>query len=138
MLHFAASDFGLHCLPISHKKNARLIWVKNTSSNNLDPDKCLRKRTYKVRIFRYQIYHARLQECVLNHFAQGTMKPSLLNLISKDVKLIFYISGHQLIHSSNYNLFFTLIQHYSKSAMSCLPDKDRQRLSGQCATMQLI
>ena len=23
----AASDLGLHCLPISHKKDARLIWV---------------------------------------------------------------------------------------------------------------
>ena len=24
-----ASDLGLHCLPLSHKKDARLIWVKN-------------------------------------------------------------------------------------------------------------
>ena len=24
----AASDLVLHCLPISHRKNARLIWVK--------------------------------------------------------------------------------------------------------------
>ena len=24
----AAADMGLHCLPMSHKKNARLIWVK--------------------------------------------------------------------------------------------------------------
>ena len=23
----AASDLGLHCLPMSHKKDARLIWV---------------------------------------------------------------------------------------------------------------
>ena len=23
----AASDLDLHCLPMSHKKNARLIWV---------------------------------------------------------------------------------------------------------------
>ena len=22
------SDLGLHCLPVSHKKDARLIWVK--------------------------------------------------------------------------------------------------------------
>ena len=28
--HFAASDLVLHCLPMSHKKNARLIWVKIT------------------------------------------------------------------------------------------------------------
>ena len=26
--HFGASDLGLHCLPMSHKKNANLIWVK--------------------------------------------------------------------------------------------------------------
>ena len=25
---YAASDFGLHSLPMSHKKDARLIWVK--------------------------------------------------------------------------------------------------------------
>ena len=27
-LHFAASDLGLHCLPMSHKKDAGHIWVK--------------------------------------------------------------------------------------------------------------
>ena len=29
--HFVASDLGLHCLPMSHKKDASLtcIWVKN-------------------------------------------------------------------------------------------------------------
>ena len=26
--HSAASDLGLHCLPLSHKKDAMLIWVK--------------------------------------------------------------------------------------------------------------
>ena len=24
-----ASDLGLHCLPMSHRKDARLIWVKH-------------------------------------------------------------------------------------------------------------
>ena len=28
MQRFAASDLGLHCLRMSHKKNARLIWFK--------------------------------------------------------------------------------------------------------------
>ena len=28
MLHYLASDLGLHCLPLSHKKYARHIWVK--------------------------------------------------------------------------------------------------------------
>ena len=28
---FAASDLVLHCLPLSHKKDARLIWVNATS-----------------------------------------------------------------------------------------------------------
>ena len=27
-LHSAASDLDLHCLSMSHKKDARLIWVK--------------------------------------------------------------------------------------------------------------
>ena len=25
---FVASDLGLHCLPMSHKKSARYLWVK--------------------------------------------------------------------------------------------------------------
>ena len=28
MPHSAASDLGLHCLPMAHKKDARLIWVE--------------------------------------------------------------------------------------------------------------
>ena len=28
MPHSAASDYGLHCLLISHKKDAMLIWYK--------------------------------------------------------------------------------------------------------------
>ena len=31
MLHTAVSDLGLHCLPMSHKKDARLIWVNGLS-----------------------------------------------------------------------------------------------------------
>ena len=27
-LHFAPSDLVLHCFPMSHKKNASLIWLK--------------------------------------------------------------------------------------------------------------
>ena len=27
-LHSVVSDLGLHCLPMSHKKDARHIWVK--------------------------------------------------------------------------------------------------------------
>ena len=27
--HSVASDLGLHCLPMSYKKHARHIWVKN-------------------------------------------------------------------------------------------------------------
>ena len=26
--HYAVSDLYLHCLPMSHKNDARLIWVK--------------------------------------------------------------------------------------------------------------
>ena len=33
MLHFAASDLGLHYLPMSNKKNARLIWVNRKQTN---------------------------------------------------------------------------------------------------------
>ena len=28
--HFAASDLVLHCLPMSHKKDAMLIWVNDS------------------------------------------------------------------------------------------------------------
>ena len=31
---FAVSTLILHCLPMSHKKNARLIWVNKTFLNN--------------------------------------------------------------------------------------------------------
>ena len=41
--HSVVSDLGLHCLPMSHKKDARHIWVKNAitllshkSSRNLE------------------------------------------------------------------------------------------------------
>ena len=30
-LRSAASDLGLHCLPMSQKRDARLIWVKEIS-----------------------------------------------------------------------------------------------------------
>ena len=29
MPHSAASDLGLHCLPMSQKRDSRLIWVKD-------------------------------------------------------------------------------------------------------------
>ena len=32
--HFVASDLGLTCLPMSHKKDARHIWVKNYLLSN--------------------------------------------------------------------------------------------------------
>ena len=35
MPHFAASDQVLHCLLMSHKKPARLIWVNNLDENPL-------------------------------------------------------------------------------------------------------
>ena len=31
-----ASDLGLHCLPMSHRKDARLIWVKHLPKVNLN------------------------------------------------------------------------------------------------------
>ena len=30
--HSVASDLGLHCLPMSHKKRARHIWVENCNN----------------------------------------------------------------------------------------------------------
>ena len=27
--HFVASDLVLHCLPMSHKKDARFVWVRH-------------------------------------------------------------------------------------------------------------
>ena len=34
----AASGLGLHCLPMSHKKDARLIWVKKSCNCNFPKD----------------------------------------------------------------------------------------------------
>ena len=34
-----ASDLGLHCLPMPHKKNARLIWVNR--ANHIIGKSCL-------------------------------------------------------------------------------------------------
>ena len=33
MPNFSASDLVLHCLPMSHKKDARLNWVEYTIQN---------------------------------------------------------------------------------------------------------
>ena len=42
MRQFAASDLILHCLPMSHIKDARLIWIKSAFSirveNSVDSD----------------------------------------------------------------------------------------------------
>ena len=43
MPHSAASDLGLHCLPMSHKKDARLIWV----SLNVKPFKVLEVKGFE-------------------------------------------------------------------------------------------
>ena len=37
MPHFAASDLVLHCLPMFHKKDARLIWVKQGAKFDTNP-----------------------------------------------------------------------------------------------------
>ena len=34
MLHSVASDLGLHCSPMPHKKDARLIWFKLEKHNS--------------------------------------------------------------------------------------------------------
>ena len=31
--HYALSDLGLHCLPMFHGKDARIIWVKSKSAS---------------------------------------------------------------------------------------------------------
>ena len=79
-------------------------------------------------------------------------KPRLVNLISKDVNLVFYLSVYPLLNTlqtSDYDviLMFVLIQchkrRHSKSATSSWPDKgnmpwDRKRLLGHVETIQLI
>ena len=47
------SGLGLHCLPMSHKKDARLIWVKKCISSRCDVQAvttCL-KEDYYINIF---------------------------------------------------------------------------------------
>ena len=77
-------------------------------------------------------------------------KPSLVNLISKDANLVFYLSVYTLLctlQTSDYDVFFVLIQRHerrhSKSATSSWPDKgnmpwDRKRLLCYVETIQLI
>ena len=78
-------------------------------------------------------------------------KPSLVNLISKDANLEFYLSVYPLLNTlqSDYDviLMFVLIQRHkrrhSKSATSSWPDKgnmpwDRKSLLGHVETIQLI
>ena len=43
---FAASDLGLHCLPMSHKKDAMLIWVKVRDYSNDTYTLCLEQNSY--------------------------------------------------------------------------------------------
>ena len=42
MPHSVASDLGLHCLCMSHKKEARLIWVNNHGWQTVElaPKRC--------------------------------------------------------------------------------------------------
>ena len=42
-----ASDLGLHCLHMSHKKDVRLIWVKSLKNGSND---CLNK-IYELKTF---------------------------------------------------------------------------------------
>ena len=79
-------------------------------------------------------------------------KASLVNLISKDANLVFYVSVYPLLNtlqSSDYDVFFLFLliqrhwRRHSKSATSSWPDKgnmpwDRKRLSGYVETIQLI
>ena len=79
-------------------------------------------------------------------------KPSLVNLISKDANLVFYLSANPLLNTlqtSDYDVIlrFVLIQRHkrrhSKSATSSWPDKgnmpwDRKRLLGHVETIQWL
>ena len=78
-------------------------------------------------------------------------KPSLVNLISKDANLVFYLSVYTLLNTlqNDYDviLMFVFIQRHkrrhSKSATSSCPDKgnmpwDTKSLLGHVETIQLI
>ena len=98
----------------------------------------------------YQVYQARLWECLLNCEACRAIqhafpKPSLVNLISKDRNMVFYPSVYKLSHSSNYsdydNFFFrvdsTSLRMSFKKCNVIITWKrhkpwDRQRLSATC------
>ena len=52
MPRFAAFDLVLHCLPMSHKKDARLIWVKNyVLFDCIDPENNYNNDRLKCLIF---------------------------------------------------------------------------------------
>ena len=79
-------------------------------------------------------------------------KPSLVNLISKDANLVFYLSVYPLLNTlqtSDYDVIFDFCMDSAslatslKSATSSWPDKgnmpwDRKRLLGYVETIQLI
>ena len=95
--------------------------------------------------FKNACWHCEACRAIQNAFS----KPSLVNLISKDASLVFYLSVYPLLNTlqtSNNDVFFfifVLIQRHSKSATSSWPDKgnmpwDRKRLLGYVETIQLI
>ena len=47
ILQNAASDLGIHCLPMSHKKGARRIWVKMLHLGCIGMDPVISKSCYK-------------------------------------------------------------------------------------------
>ena len=93
-------------------------------------------REYRVSVFWYQVYQARLLECLLSHKAwraiQHTiLKLCLVNFISKDTNLVFYLSVNKLFHSSYYQVWRIMdfcvdsmsLTTLLKSAISRWPDK---------------
>ena len=70
MPHSVASDMGLHCLPMSYKNDARLIWVKLLSLYwNLPSDMMqLRGKSifiyniHKIRVYQSACFDAKLIE----------------------------------------------------------------------------
>ena len=48
-------------------------------------------------------------------------KPSLVNLISKDVNLVFYLSVYKLVHSSNYSDYDIIIVFHVDSTLDWPP-----------------
>ena len=99
MPHFAASDLGLHCLPMSHKKEARHIWIKL----QLEKLKSELEIPYSSQLAHYVNNFIK----ILHHFFQNSVEPD--HLASSEASCSG--STHFVIVISTGKIHIMILQH---------------------------